>query len=92
MRLIATLFPDAFPYHPNWRAGRTHRAIAARSPAIDHVGARLARRQFGGSESRHRVLPLQPIRADFGLDQLGWEMQVIPATAWDGLTRYYADL
>jgi len=37
MRLIARLFPEEFPYHPNWKAGLTHPAFAARSATLDHV-------------------------------------------------------
>jgi len=37
MALLGSLFPDQFPYHPNWKSGATHPAIISRSAAVDHV-------------------------------------------------------
>ena len=37
MRLLARLYPQEFPYHPNWKGGQTHPAVISRSPVIDHV-------------------------------------------------------
>lgn len=31
MRLVSGFLPDEFPYHPNWKAGETHPAVASRS-------------------------------------------------------------
>lgn len=39
MRLVAEVFPDDFPYHPNWKGGQTHPAIPSRSATLDHVVA-----------------------------------------------------
>jgi hypothetical protein len=37
MRLVSVLYPDQFPYHPNWKADSTHPAFISRSATLDHV-------------------------------------------------------
>jgi 5-methylcytosine-specific restriction endonuclease McrA len=91
MALIGDVFPDDFPYHPNWKSGRTHPAVAARSAVIDHVdpGSR------GGSWTDPENLvtacwPCNARKGDLTLDQLGWTLLPIPRdTGWDGLTTNF---
>src|SRR5207245_11215855 len=42
MELVATIYPDIFPFHPNWTGGLTHPAILTRTAVVDrvHPGAR----------------------------------------------------
>lgn len=42
MRLISHFLPREFPYHPNWKGGETHPAIASRSATVDHLVPRTA--------------------------------------------------
>jgi hypothetical protein len=94
MQLVAELYPDIFPYHPNWKGGETHPAIPSRSPVVDHVVPGSA----GGSWTDLGNLvtscwPCNRRKADFTLEQLGWEVLVVdPAVRWDGLTSGYARL
>lgn len=37
MALLGILYPESFPYHPNWKAGLTHPAAITRSSVVDHV-------------------------------------------------------
>lgn len=37
MRLVSRLYPQQFPYHPNWKAGSTHPAFVSRSATLDHI-------------------------------------------------------
>jgi 5-methylcytosine-specific restriction endonuclease McrA len=37
MRLMSRLYPELFPYHPNWKADSTHPAFVSRSATLDHV-------------------------------------------------------
>jgi len=37
MRLLSGLFPEQFPYHPNWKASETHPAYWSVSATHDHV-------------------------------------------------------
>jgi len=94
MDLLGELYPDLFPFHPNWKGGVTHPAVIARSTIIDHVvpGA------MGGSRRDPDNLvtacwPCNAIKSDYELDQLGWQLQPITTDdGWDGLTSYYRAL
>ena len=94
MELLGELYPDVFPFHPNWKGGMTHPAVIARSTIIDHVvpGA------MGGSWRDPDNLvtacwPCNAIKSDYGLDQLGWQLQPITTDdGWDGLACYYRAL
>jgi len=37
LRFLSEVYPDDFPYHPNWRAGRVHPAYLLVSTSLDHV-------------------------------------------------------
>jgi 5-methylcytosine-specific restriction endonuclease McrA len=89
-RLLGTLFPEAYPYHANWKAGLTHPAIIARTSVVDHV---IPGTQGGSWTDVNNMVtacwPCNAIKADFTLDQLGWTVQPITDAAWDGLVAYY---
>jgi 5-methylcytosine-specific restriction endonuclease McrA len=93
MRLISHFFPEDFPYHPNWKGGETHPAIAARSATLDH----LVPWTTGGTNNPENLVCAcwicNQMKGDLLLEQLGWEL--LPASDdadWDGLTRYYRRL
>jgi hypothetical protein len=93
MRLISYFFPEGFPYHPSWKAGETHPAIAARSATLDHVVPWTA----GGTNDPNNLVCAcwicNQIKGDLLLGQLGWELLPISSDSkWDGLTRYYRQL
>ena len=94
MALLGVLYPDTFPFHPNWKGGVTHPAVITRSAVIDHVdpGA------WGGDWNAETNLvtacwPCNTSKADLSLDQLGWPApRAIPDTDWDGLIALYRRL
>jgi 5-methylcytosine-specific restriction endonuclease McrA len=93
MRLVSHLFPEQFPYHPNWKAAVTHPAVAARSPSLDHIeaiahgGAALDTANFATA-----CWPCNSKKGDLSLSALGWSM-VSPAEAhWYGLADLYPAL
>lgn len=93
MRLVAVIFPEDFPYHPNWKGGQTHPAITSRSATLDHVLAWT----LGGRNDRENLVcacwVCNRVKGDPTIGQLGWELLPIPSeTDWDGLTRYYRRL
>lgn len=92
MELLGSLYPDVFPFHPNWKGGQTHPAVISRSPEIDHVEPV----SLGGLNSEDNLVtacaPCNTIKSDFTLEVLGWEVKPIEPSGWDGLTRFYADL
>jgi len=92
MRLISALFPDEFPYHPNWKGGQTHPAIASRSPSLDHV---VPWSQGGTNDLTNLVCACwicNQVKGDLSLGQLGWRLRPIPETDWDGLVSHYRQL
>jgi 5-methylcytosine-specific restriction endonuclease McrA len=93
MRLVAAIFPEDFPYHPNWKGGQTHPAIVSRSATLDHVVAWT----LGGRNDPENLVCAcwicNRVKGDLTTRQLGWEVLSIPdETSWDGLTRYYRPL
>lgn len=93
MELLGAFYPDSFPFlSVNWRAGVTHPAVISRSPAVDHVVPVAA----GGDSCDDNLVtactPCNSIKADFSLEQLGWRLQPIRDTDWDGLIRFYPRL
>ncbi len=95
LRVLSHMYPDRFPYHPNWKAGQVHPAYLLLSTSLDHVqpGGR------GGSWSERENLvaacwPCNSGKADFTLEELGWEVfgEAEAQTEWDGLTSSYAAL
>lgn len=94
MQLVAELYPDLFPYHPNWKGGETHPAILSRSPVVDHI----VPGSTGGDwlDEGNLVTSCWPCngrKADFTLGQLGWTvLDVDRDSRRDGLTSRYANL
>ncbi|MHB8719249.1 MAG: HNH endonuclease [Candidatus Dormibacteria bacterium] len=93
MELLSGFYPDIFPFHPNWKGGRTHPAIISRSAVVDHIdpGA------WGGdwlSESNlvTACWPCNARKGDLTLTQLAWAVQPIAQTSWVGLTDVYPAL
>lgn len=95
LRVLSSLYPDAFPYHPNWKAGQVHPAYLLISTSLDHVmpGGR------GGSWSDPANLvtscwPCNTGKADFTMDELGWTLlsEDEVRSDWTGLTSQYRDL
>jgi hypothetical protein len=95
VRALSSLYPDSFPYHPNWKAGQVHPAYLLLSTSLDHVNP-VGR---GGSSGGHDNLvaacwPCNSGKADLTLDELGWELRpgVAVQSDWDGLTGSYSGL
>lgn len=90
LRFLSELYPDDFPYHPNWRAGQVHPAYLLVSTSLDHVhpGGR------GGSWLDEDNLatacwPCNTGKADLRLEEVGWALlgEADVRSDWDGLTN-----
>jgi 5-methylcytosine-specific restriction endonuclease McrA len=88
LRVLSRMYPDRFPFHPNWKAGQVHPAYLLLSASLDHVrpGAR------GGSWSDHENLvsacwPCNSGKADLTLEEIGWNLldEAEVQSDWDGL-------
>ncbi len=95
MRVVSSVFPEEFPYHPNWKASATHPAISMCSTSLDHLepvargGDPLA---LGNLVTACWVCNLK--KGDRTIAELGWELRSHGAVdpQWDGLTRVYPHL
>lgn len=93
MRLIARLYPEQFPYHPNWKADSTHPAFPARAATLDHVvpiadgGDPLARENLvtacWGCNRR---------KGDLRLEEIGWSLTDPADDSWMGLAEFFNPL
>jgi 5-methylcytosine-specific restriction endonuclease McrA len=93
MRLVASLFPDDFPYHTNWKGGETHPAFTSRSATLDHIfpWARGGTNDVGNLACACWVC--NQVKGELTLDQIGWELRPIDEhETWDGLTGNYPKL
>lgn len=91
MRLLARLFPDEFPMHPNWKTGQTHPAFVFRSATLDHV---VPIAGGGAPVSEDNLVTAcwgcNRRKGDLTLDELGWEIRSDPTDPdWRGLTELY---
>ncbi|HYM44780.1 MAG TPA: HNH endonuclease [Solirubrobacteraceae bacterium] len=83
------MYPEEFPYHPNWKAGQVHPAYLLVSTSLDHVdpGGR------GGSwlDEDNLVTACWPCntgKADLRLEEVGWTLlgEEEVRSDWDGLS------
>jgi len=89
LRFLSEIYPDEFPYHPNWKAGQVHPAYLLVSASLDHVdpGGR------GGSwlDEQNLVTACWPCntgKADLRLEEVGWTLlsEEDVRSDWNGLT------
>lgn len=94
MELISNLYPEMFPFHPNWKTGQTHPAILSRSPVVDHVAPGSMGGDWSDVENMVTACWLcNGRKANYTLSQMGWEVLPIAGQdAWDGLTAHYPAL
>jgi hypothetical protein len=95
LRTLSSIYPDRFPYHPNWKAGQVHPAYLLLSTSLDHVtpGSR------GGAWADRENLvtacwPCNSGKADFTLEEIGWRPleEAEAPSDWDALTGSYPAL
>jgi HNH endonuclease len=95
LRALSLLYPNRFPHHPNWKAGRIHPAYLLLSTTLDHIRPRAR----GGSWNEPTNLvtacwPCNSGKADLTLEELGWSLldEADVRSEWDGLTGLYPAL
>jgi hypothetical protein len=93
MEILGGVYPELFPFHPNWRGGATHPAVISRSPLVDHVLPGSIGGDWLATDNLATACnPCNSIKADFTLAQLGWELRPIVDDGWDGLASFYLPL
>ena len=86
LRLLSTLMPEAFPFHPNWKMSESHMVYWELFPSIDHV-VPVAR---GGADDESNWVTTSMVRnsakSNWTLEELGWTLRPCDAQdPWDGL-------
>lgn len=93
LRLIARLYPESFPYHPNWKADSTHPAFAARAATLDHVDP-IA--DGGDPVARENLVTAcwgcNRRKGDLRLEEIGWSLSDPQDKDWMGLAERFNPL
>jgi hypothetical protein len=89
LRLLSHLFPEEFPYHPNWKHGVCHSWYWELYPTVDHVDS-------AGADSEDNWVTTSMMRnlkkSNISLQDHGWTLLGTHAGEdWDGLVRWYVD-
>lgn len=89
LRYLGLIYPGAFPYHPNWKSGITHRAWAMLSPTADHVQPGSKGGPWLDADNLVTACWIcNAAKSDLTLDDLGWKLLGVDdvRSGWDGLT------
>jgi hypothetical protein len=93
MRLVSRLYPDLFPYHPNWKADSTHPAFASRSATLDHVQPIAGGGDPVGLDNLVTACwSCNRRKGDLHLAELGWSLVEPRDARWQGLTELFRPL
>jgi hypothetical protein len=92
LRVLSFALPCQFPYHPNWKADKTHPAYWQMSATIDHV-IPVTR---GGLDEPSNWVTTSMVRnsakMNWTLEELGWQLHPPGAIeTWDGMLRWFLD-
>ena len=92
LRIISHLFPEEFPYHPNWKMDKTHPVFWKLSTSCDHIVPRAR----GGSDDIENLVTCcymcNTIKANWTLEELRWTLLEPSKDEWDGLTGLFVKL
>ena len=93
--VLSSLYPDRFPHYPASAAGREHPAYLLISTSLDHVDRNAQDDRWRDPANLVTSCWLCHFsRADFNLDELGWDLlrDAEVRSDWDGLTGAYPEL
>ena len=90
LRTLSILYPDAFPFHKNWKMSECHIAYWELFPTIDHI-VPVAR---GGLDAETKWITTSMLRnsakANWLLEELGWQLHPPGGLEqWDGLMEWF---
>ena len=90
LRVISTILPEDFPYHPNWKTDVTHPAYWDLSATVDH----LVPVSRGGADDESNWVTTSggrnSAKGNWSLEDLGWSLHP-PGDfdEWDGLLKWF---
>lgn len=92
LRRLSRLFPETLPFHPNWKFTESHLIYWTLSTSLEHV---VPFARGGADEPANFVTTCyacNDARGDLLLHEIGWALQPIVETEWQGLTENLAGL
>lgn len=94
MRLLSGLFPEQFPYHPNWKASETHPAywsVSATAMTMLFLSPGAAIPSIPATSSRHvgRATPANPDSDSKILALLYVSRTIRPGEGWPTFIRHF---
>lgn len=90
LRILSTILPAEFPYHPNWKTDLTHPSYWELGASVDH----LIPVTRGGSDGESNWMTTSMARnfakMNWTLEELGWTLHPPgEIQRWDGLLSWY---
>lgn len=92
LRLLSSVLPEAFPYHPNWKTDVTHPAYWEVAATVDHLVA-VTR---GGTDNEANLFTTSMAhnfaKMNWTLEELGWNLRPVgDLNEWDGLIHWFIE-
>ena len=92
LRLVSSIFPQEFPYHPHGKTDESHPAYSLIT-SCDHL---VAGTVGGGWDDPKNLITscwqCNIIKSNASLETLRWKVRTVPRNDWDGLTSSYEKL
>lgn len=90
LRILSTVLPADFPFHPNWRTDCTHPAYWELSPTVDHVFPMSRGGKDDDSNWVTTSMSRNSAKLNSTLEELGWSLRPPgDLRAWDGLLGWF---
>jgi hypothetical protein len=90
LRLLSSMFPREFPWHPNWKTGSCHPAYWDLQPTVDHVIPRTNRglHEMGNWVTTNMINNMA--KSNYPLEQIGWRLLPLRnLEPWDGMAGWF---
>ncbi|MCM3568683.1 HNH endonuclease [Neobacillus mesonae] len=90
LRILSKIYPNEFPFHPNWKYNECHPAYWDLLPTIDHITPVT----LGGTNEKGNLVTTSMKRnsakSNFTLDELGWNLYPPGKLEnWDGKLSWF---
>ena len=90
LRILSEIYPDEFPFHPNWKFNECHPAYWDLTPTIDHIIPVVK----GGTNNKENLMTTSMKRnsakSNFTLDELDWNLYPPGKMEnWDGKLSWF---
>ncbi len=93
LRVLSIMYPNEFPYHPNYKADECHSAFWDLTPSLDHV----VPFSLGGEDDEANWVTTSnknnSIKNVYSLEEIGWKLYPKgDLKEWDGLSEKFLEI